>query len=269
MTTHLETLAAKGVAHVPYEPELRQAVADTLQLWQDFVELPLEDKQHYLATKASDWLGYEIKDGSGPHGDRKQNFDISASYPQPGLDQDPFIKNSYELSVVMAQKAQQVAQEIGAQYDIDQLKTTKLEDIEAFVRFLYYPGHRQVGDLFGEPHTDQSGMTFHLAETSDGCERLDPKTREWLPMPVDETEGLLFGAMQLQLLSNGEIPALCHRIRTNQETASVGRYAVVCFVRFLGDVPLYDKDKHGRLQERTPGFNYDLSTEEFAKLFTK
>jgi len=54
----------------------------------------------------------------------------------------------------------------------------------------------------------------------------------------------------------------------NPETSEAGRYSAVCFIQFK-NTPKYDKETHGRLQEKKPGFNYDLSHEEFSKLFKK
>ena len=77
-----------------------------------------------------------------------------------------------------------------------------------------------------------------------------------------------FAGMQTQLVSNGEVKALCHRVIANEKSFQVGRLAIVCFVGIKG-VPLYDKRTHGRLQEFEPGFNYNLAPEKFAQLFTK
>jgi hypothetical protein len=37
----------------------------------------------------------------------------------------------------------------------------------------------------------------------------------------------------------------------------------------LKNTPKYDKASHGRLQEKAPGFNYEMLQAEFEKLFTK
>jgi len=73
--------------------------------------------------------------------------------------------------------------------------------------------------------------------------------------------------MQTQLYSNGELNGLCHRIIANETTKRFGRYAIVCFVPLDG-VPTYDRRSHGRLQEMTPGFNYQMPPSQFADLFT-
>lgn len=87
-------------------------------------------------------------------------------------------------------------------------------------------------------------------------------------MPVSEGETVIIPSMQMQLRSQGEIRALCHRVIATPETSVAGRYSAVCFVQ-LKNTPKYDKDTHGRLQEKVPGFNYELPRDEFLKLFKK
>jgi len=72
--------------------------------------------------------------------------------------------------------------------------------------------------------------------------------------------------MQTQLVSQGEIKGLAHRVIANETSAHVGRYAIVCFIALEG-VPHYDRATHGRLQEKEPGFNYAMSPTEFERLF--
>ncbi|HMH69892.1 MAG TPA: 2OG-Fe(II) oxygenase family protein, partial [Candidatus Saccharimonadales bacterium] len=134
--------------------------------------------------------------------------------------------------------------------------------------FLHYPSGQTPGGTIAEAHTDHSGFTFHLYETTDGCQRLTLDTRQWQSLPVAEGEAAAFTSMQTQLVSGGEIKALSHRVLANETSSQVGRFAIVCFVA-LKDIPAYDKRTHGRLQEFTPGFNYDLTPEEFTKLFVK
>ncbi len=87
-------------------------------------------------------------------------------------------------------------------------------------------------------------------------------------MHVASGETAIIPSMQMQLRSKGELRALTHRVIANPETAVNGRYSAVCFVQFK-KTPKYDKDTHGRLQEKSPGFNYGLSHDDFSKLFKK
>ena len=122
--------------------------------------------------------------------------------------------------------------------------------------------------MIGEPHVDHSGYTFHLYESTGGCERLDLITREWLPMPVAKHQAAMFASMQTQLYSRGKIKGLCHRILANSITAQVGRDAIVSFIPLI-TTPRYDRATRGRLQEMTPGFNYDLDPSVFRTYFTQ
>jgi hypothetical protein len=91
--------------------------------------------------------------------------------------------------------------------------------------------------------------------------------RLWWDMPVSSGETTIIPAMQMQLRSKGKLTALCHRVVATPGTAIQGRFAAVCFVQ-LKNTPKYDKNRWGRLQEKKPGFNYDMSHDDFAKLFT-
>lgn len=272
MTSTFKTLETEGVAMTLYPEVLRRQVDEAAQSWRAFLALPDDDKDRFMAYNNSTGIGYERKDGVGKNADRKENFDITPEYSQTtvgGGVAESFIGRAVSLSETMSSYALQMARGIGAEYHIETLERLQPDGLTTFVRFLHYPGGRQIGDLIGEPHTDQSGFTFHLYETAAGCERLDPVTREWLSMPVSKDSAAVFGAMQLQLLSEGRLPALAHRIRATEQTHKSGRQAIVCFVRFTGGVLVYDKETHGRLQEFEPGFNYDMEPAEFAKLFTK
>jgi isopenicillin N synthase-like dioxygenase len=134
-----------------------------------------------------------------------------------------------------------------------------------FVRFIHYFGDREVGEEIATAHPDQSGFTPHLFESAPGLQRLTYDGR-WVDMPVIEGGMVIIPAMQLQLRSEGTLRALCHRVVAVSETMDVGRYSAVCFVQ-LPRTPKYDKATQGRLQEKEPGFNYQMSYEEFSKLF--
>lgn len=142
----------------------------------------------------------------------------------------------------------------------------KISAPNAFFRFLHYPGGRGEGDIIAEPHVDHSGFTFHLFETTDGCERLTLDGKGWVSLPVADGQAAAFASMQTQLVSGGEIKGLTHRVIANKTSAKGGRYAIVCFIA-LANIPMYDREIHGRLQEMTPGFNYNMSQEDFRKLF--
>ena len=85
-------------------------------------------------------------------------------------------------------------------------------------------------------------------------------------MPISEGETVIIPDMQLQLRSKGKLRALCHRVVATKETSITGRFSAVCFIGFK-DTPSYNKKEKGRLQEKTPGFNYEMPFSEFREYF--
>lgn len=268
MNKAMTSLESTGVAMIPYAPELRQLVEEAADAWQAFCQLPTEEKMRLAQT--SNAIGYELKDGVGPQADRKENFDITTSIldaPTSEIQHD-FISKATRVSAAMAGLAIDFARQVEETYGIQDLAArTQSSTDQIFTRFLHYFGDRIAGEEIATPHCDQSGFTFHLYETAGGCQRLDQATRSWIDMPVEHGMLAAFPAMQLQLVSDGELKALSHRVVATEETREFGRFAIVCFVK-LKDTPVYDKNKHGRLQEFEPGFNYDLTPDEFRELFT-
>lgn len=278
MNKLLHNLQTEGVTMMPYAPELRQKVIVASELWQAFCELPFSEKQRFVANDQGAGTGYELKTGDGNHADRKENFDVAPAHREyleslltqstPGCVAAQFAEAALQLADAMYPLAAEFATAAEAEYHIDdftKIMAASRENI--FIRFLHYFGDRQAGDSIAEPHTDQSGFTFHLYETDRGCQRLDYDTRTWTDMPVAAGHTAVIPAMQLQLVSNGELRALAHRVVATEQTYQIGRSAIVCFVR-LADTPVYDKATQGRLQEREPGFNYDMPPETFRTLFT-
>jgi isopenicillin N synthase-like dioxygenase len=256
-------LQTDGVEMATYTNDVRQAVNEVAQNWRAFCELP-DDYKHLFATSDTQrGTGYEAKDGSGPRGDKKENFDYSVrgdEFAAPvqnhfGGVALRFIESLKHLNGEL----QGMATDFGAQAELP------TDTIEIFTRCLRYPSGKQPGEIIAEPHTDHSGYTFHLYESTSGCERLD-FTGNWLSLPVATGETAAFGGMQGQLASNGTIKAMCHRVIANAVSANEGRFVIVAFVS-LSKVPAYNKKKFGRLQEMDPGFNYDMRPGDFKKLF--
>lgn len=278
MHESLQTLQTDGVAMMPYSLGLQQKVAAAARLWQEFRSLPLEEKQQLSTNNQGAGSGYEYKMNVGNHTDYKENFDVALMHQSylEGLltDMEPtslaarFARAALDLAGVMHPLTMQFARQAEAEFALpDFARMTDASRDRVFVRFLHYPGGRAAGDIIAEPHADQSGFTFHLYETDRGCQRLDYTTRRWIDMPVERGHTAVFPAMQLQNVSHGTLRALAHRVIATPQTSTAGRDAIVCFNQ-LANTPVYDKAHNGRLQEREPGFNYDMTAEEFAKLFT-
>lgn len=269
-------LKRDGVEMVTYPPELRKNVQEVAEAWQAFCALPPETKLLFAATDHQSGVGYESKDGSGKNADTKENFD----YALKGRDDlrailsevDNQIAHDFIAAIeALGTLAQPMIKEFGIRMEqehgiIGFESLSEQSAPSAFLRFLHYPGERNPHAVIAEPHVDHSGFTFHLYETTDGCERLAFDTNRWISLPVAEGQAAAFASMQTQLVSGGEIKGLCHRVVANETSAKVGRYAIVCFIA-LANIPAYDRKTHGRLQEMTPGFNYTMPPDEFRKLF--
>lgn len=273
MTERL-SLTQDGVEMVEYPSNIKQCVAKAAIAWQDFLAQPDDTKQRYAALSLQSGTGYEKKgDGQRESKDIKENFDvtrasledlIAISMHDPATAQFAIAARALfdELEQFIAAQGAHIEQHYGTNGFAAEAAASAAS---AFVRFLHYPPVA-VGTVIGEPHVDHSGLTLHLYESTDGCERLDPSTRMWLPMPVSDDQAVMFASMQTQLYSKGEIKGLCHQIIANNTTAKLGRNAIVCFVPLVR-TPRYDRAAYGRLQERTPGFNYDMPRTEFAQYF--
>lgn len=266
------------VEMVEYPANVRQAVAEAAQLWQEFCGLPDATKQAFAALDPQLTVGYEVKDGSGESADRKENFDFSmrgVDELQGALEQVDddtarrFIGAIQKLQQQMIPMIESFGVRVETEYGAENFaELARRSAPDAFFRFLHYPAGGEVGDKIAELHTDHSGFTFHLFETTDGCLRLtlDDKMES---LPVSEGQAAAFSSMQLQLVSGGELKAMAHEVIANEDCVRLGRYAIVCFVA-LQNVPVYDRKANGRLQDlhkQTPGFNYDMPHEEFAGLF--
>ncbi len=270
------TLRHDGVETITYPLSLHENIQEIAKLWEAFCALPPETKQLFATADQQSGVGYEAKDGSGKNGDKKENFDyarkghadlMSALSQTDSSIARQFIASAESLGILAQPMIEEFGARIEREYNVLGFSDlAKRSAPNAFFRFLHYPGERNPNAIIAEPHVDHSGFTFHLYETTDGCERLTFDTNEWVLLPVAEGQAAAFASMQTQLVSHGEIKGLCHRVIANETSAKVGRYAIVCFIA-LANTPGYDRKAYGRLQEKTPGFNYKMPQDEFEKLF--
>lgn len=275
MNTNIKEFKTKGYVTLEYPKDLRKSVNKTIASWKLFCDLPIDVKKGLPYSNNADGVGYEFKEGIGNKADRKENFDVttvgqewlkknSRSIDNPiVLD---FIKDSTSLVGLMKPLildfARQCEEEYGLVGFADEVDQS---EENFFVRFIHYFGDRQINEETAVSHCDQSGFTLHLFESDPGLQCLNFNMK-WEDMPVSEGETVIIPAMQMQLRSSGELKALCHRVVANINTAEYGRYSAVCFVQ-LKNTNKYNKDKFGRLQEKAPGFNYNMDIKEFAKMF--
>lgn len=273
-----------GVWNIEYPTTLRAAVENTADNWELFCSLPDDAQNVFTANTMFNGIGFERKIGTGTRDsryshDKKLNFDITSA----GTDE-----LEDHLNGIRDRRARRIAQDfVHAAKTLTHHASTAIEEFgdiietshavhgfrelaarsapNAFFRALYYPP-TETGDIIGDPHVDNSGFTLHLFESTSGCEALSTDSKTWYPMPVADGNALAFPSMQTQLYSQGEVDGLCHRITANETTRRIGRSAIVCFVPLLGVAP-YDRHRHGRLQEKMPGFNYGMNPVEFADFF--
>lgn len=271
----MQELKTNGFIILPYPEKLRTAINTLVPLWRDFCALPPTTKEGIPYSNSSAGIGYELKEGIGQRADKKENFDFTLA-GQEWLQRSTVVKENSTVANFVQQVILSVAeikplvilfaQQLESTFHLKGL-TEEVEKGEDafFVRFIHYFGGRTAEEEIATAHADQSGFTLHLFESAPGFQCLSREGR-WLDVPMPADGAVVISGMQMQLRSRGELKALSHRVVATPETAQNGRYSAVCFVQ-LRNTPKYDKEKHGRLQEKKPGFNYSMSVAEFKGLF--
>lgn len=277
MTTSIGELETLGLVNVDYPQQPQSAVESAVNLWKQFCDLPSEIKTQFrFVQRHADGTGYEVKEEKGARKDLKENFQITqddysrlhtiAKNTKNPVAQN-FIENARDLVNVIEPVVMQFAHAVENAYSLPGMAQGILDAKELWiVRYLHYFNEREPGEEIATSHIDKASFTLHLYESHGGLHYLSHQTREWLEMPVGNGQTVIIPAMQLQLNSEGKLKALYHRVVATEETAKTGRYSMVCFVPLKGS-RLYNKDAKGRLQHYEPGFNYDLTHEQFAELF--
>ncbi len=271
----IEDFKTRGFVRIKYSPKIQWAIEQVAASWKVFCALPPEVKKSLPYSNNADGVGYEFKNGVGKKADRKENFDIALggqAWLEENIEKidDPvalqLLRDALMLVRLMKPLIVDFAMRVEQTFDIPGFAQEVAQSERGFfIRLIHYFGEREVDEETASAHTDQSGFTPHLFQDAPGlqCKTYDGP---WIDMPVGDGETVIIPAMQMQLRSGGKLRALCHQVVATTETATKGRYSGVCFVQ-LKDTPKYDKERWGRLQEQTPGFNYDMSIEEFAQMF--
>ena len=275
MSHSLRDLEALGFVSIPYPATIRNGVEETARTWKKFCSLPEEVKRGLPYSSNADGVGYELKKGDGPKGDRKENFDLttgSKEWLEENAQQlgNPitadFVKDATKLAEEVAPLVIDFANKAEKEFGLEGFAREVEESKDSFfIRFIHYFGSTAAGEEIASAHADQSGFTLHLFESDKGLQCLTFEN-EWVDMPVSDGQTVIIPSMQMQLRSKGRLKALSHRVVATPETATTGRFSAVCFVQ-LKDTPKYDKAAQGRLQEKTPGFNYQMTHDDFKKLF--
>lgn len=260
---------------VPYSQSIEARVKQTAQLWKEFTKLSVSQKSLLLGERSAvKTFGYELATGEAVTEDRKEHFDVAFSLDDLSTSFETLNKVYAEASSALDffESVRLLSEDLRglASSFLTQLEEINVRinnnDLAFYLRFIhYYPG-AQAGEIIGNPHLDNGGFTFHLYESTEGCESFD-NDGNWKPLKVPNKQALVIPGFQLQYTSKGKIIALPHKIIANQITSNEGRVAIVCFVHDKSQ-PSYNKKKFGRLQEKIPGFNFQLSKSALQAYFS-
>lgn len=265
-------------ADVVYRLDLRKGVIAAVRSWELFCALPKETKQKFTYTEDQgvlDGSGYELKERKGSSLDLKENFHVTLRETKR-LDEltkeisisqaTQFIHDAELLIDLATPIIQEFARGLGRALSLSAFEAEVMSGRKSWIfRYIHYFGGRSVGDQTATPHVDKSGFTLHLFESGPGLEYLG-LNKQWQPMPVSEGQTAIIPGVQVQFVSQNKIKALCHRVLATEQSASEGRYSMVCFVPLV-KTKSYNKNAQGRLQEFAAGFNYDMPFADFQKLF--
>ncbi len=270
----IEAITRMGFVPVPYPTALRACVRQAMKSWKDFCQLRQEDKQQLsLGDRIKD-IGYVLRDEKGLRKDSKKFFHANLIMPDEVkarardiFDQRAvaFIDATDVLLAAIEPTIQAFAREVEGQFDLSgfESEVMKSQKKNWTFRYLhYFPSDE--GIEIAHAHTDRGGFTLHMSESHPGAEYLG-FDKNWKPLPVSESETIIFPSMGLQYRSDSKLKALCHRVLATPEAAREGRYSMVGFIDFITGHRF--NDAQFRLQDFEPGFNYQMSDEEFKKFF--
>ncbi len=269
------SLKKDGFININYPADVRNAVEETAKAWNNFCALDKSVKESFIYNDDLH-AGYEFKGEAGLGKDVKENFHIT----QRGLSEIEEIANKNESAKDFIESGKrmidainpfvkEVLQKIEEESGISGLadRAMKVRD-QWITRFLHYFPGMPAGHEIAAVHPDKGSITLHLYESADGLEYY--WNGVWHPMPVGVDYTAAIGGMGLQYATKCEIKATNHRVVATEKTSKEGRYSMVMFIQ-LADIPGYDKERNGRLQDvilnKGLGFNYSMSFEEFKTFF--
>jgi isopenicillin N synthase-like dioxygenase len=278
MHSSLDDIKNVGYVNVSYPADLRSAVKKTVDAWKAFCALPEEAKVRFPYNSGDGMgVGYELKKEPGKTLDLKEDFHATLGardwLRKTAFDVgDPttsfFVGCTEALTEMMEPLIVGFARDLEKRFGMEGLADEVRDSKDMwFVRFIHYFGGSKEGEEIGKAHADKSGFTLHLYESDPGLQYLG-FDKVWRDMPVSESETVIIPGMRGQFRSRGGLKATFHRVVSTSKTAKTGRFSAVCFVHFKR-TKQYDKARAGRLQTFEPGFNYSMSFDEFAKLFTE
>lgn len=265
-------LETHGFVSLNYPPALRACMQEAMRSWQEFCKLPLGAKQLLSGGDRIVDFGYMRRIESGPRSDEKELFHALRAHfhlllPKADAVGDAratrFIRAVDALIHEMESLVRDFARSVEARFGLVGFEDEVMagRDHWTFRYLRYPPGARPV---LANAHGDKGPFTFHLGETAEGGEYYG-FDKIWRPWPVSEKETIIFPGMGLQYRSGGKLKALWHRVVPNEETILSGRYSMVAFI----DFPMSHRinESRMRMQDFEPGFNYEMSFDEFRMLF--
>lgn len=277
MIKDIEKFRDKGLVSVPYPSNLKKVVSEVAESWKLFCGLPKEVKEKFeYILNVHDGTGYEIKDDPSVEIDLKENFHVSLGelgrFRSTAKDIEDertthFIRDVENLMNKVEPFVVDFIEKVEKTYNLRGFKDECLEGKDMWVfRYLHYFKSGKSGKELAAPHCDRGGFTLHLYESVSGLEYLGYDGESWNTMPISLGETVIIPGMQLQMRSEGELKALCHKVKSNDISAKEGRFSAVLFVDFP-HTARYNKKAYGMLKRFGPGFNYTMPFSEFSKLF--
>lgn len=276
---HFSGLKDNGYAEVKYPADLRRAVEEAAQKWENFCTLPNEVKLsfEYKDTGRTDSAGYELKESSGSTVDQKENFHYTKNEGQrlakvevPGESHPivrEFLNSADQILDAVTPTIEAFAKDLEENGKMENFSNEVMDSRDKWIlRFLHYFPSNEENASIASPHPDRSGFTLHLYQDLGGLEYY--WNDKWEKLPLSEESTIILGGMQLQFRSKSQILAAYHQVVANKEAMQNGRFSAVLFIPLI-DTPNYDKQKKGRLQDQEIGFNYNLPMEKLEEYFFK
>ncbi len=267
----IETVRSHGFVTVEYPSQLRTSVVAAMESWKKFCELPDHEKSKFSGGDRRTDFGYMLRNDKGPNADHKEQFHVLRLNIEEMKRISDEIRDSRatlfidaidSLITEISPLIQNFAQKVEQYYGLAGFEKEVMNSQDHWVfRYLHYFG----SETLAHEHADRGGFTLHTNESDEGGQYLD-FSGNWIPWPVNEKQTIIFPGMGLQHRSDSELKALWHRVKPTPASLLQGRYAMVTFIDFQID---WKWDPAQRIQDMSPGFNYDLLNEEFKKFFVR
>lgn len=250
--------------------------------WKRFCErVPFSKKEKFVFREyGHNDAGYEYKPPTTQLADTKENFHVNMAqlnrlkqvskrhlkrYPEFIVKIPDIID---QLEPLIVEHVDQIEEEEGIRGLVREVMNGRSYWT---IRYLHYYNQDQSNpdQPLAKAHIDKCGITLHLYESSPGLQFLCPDTRVW--HPISTGTGYIMNGAQMQLRTYNGTKADVHRVinvndKNNNKENSKGRYAMVFFVPLI-HTAIYNKAKYGNMQSHEPGFNYEITFEEYSKYF--